>query len=117
MEEEMSAPSIDWNQYQDFVRSTKRYSESYRLMYPVLGLTSEAGEVAGKVKKILRDNDGAVSDEQVKVIIDEVSDVLWYVACIADDLGIPLEVVMRVNVAKLLDRVERDVIQGDGDDR
>lgn len=117
MEEQMSTPSIDWNQYQDFVRGTKRYSESYRLMYPVLGLASEAGEVAGKVKKILRDNDGAVSDEQVKHLIDEVSDVLWYVACIADDLGVPLEVVMQVNVAKLLDRVERDVIQGDGDGR
>lgn len=117
MEENKPLFELDWNQYQNFVRGTKRYAESYRLMYPVLGLASEAGEVAGKVKKILRDNDGAVTDEQVKVIIDEVSDVLWYITCIADDLGVPLEVVMQVNVAKLLDRAERGVIQGDGDDR
>jgi NTP pyrophosphatase (non-canonical NTP hydrolase) len=106
-----------WDVYQGFVQSTKQYSDQFRLMYPVLGLASEAGEVAGKVKKILRDKDGQIGDEEVRKIVDELSDVLWYVTCVADDLNVPLEVVARVNVQKLSDRMERSKIKGDGDNR
>lgn len=114
---EQEQPQLTWDVYQSFVQSTKQYSDQFRLMYPVLGLASEAGEVAGKVKKILRDKDGAIGDEEVKKIVDELSDVLWYVTCVADDLGVPLEIVARVNVQKLSDRMERNKIKGDGDNR
>jgi len=109
--------SLTWSEYQEFVVSTKRYSENYRLLYPVLGLASEAGEVAGKLKKILRDNNGEISEEQAGKLFDELSDVLWYVTCCLDDLGLSLEELAHYNVAKLTSRVDRGVIQGDGDNR
>ncbi len=120
MEETVNQDQMEkftWEQYQMFVRSTKKYSEQFRLMYPVLGLASEAGEVAGKVKKVLRDHDGAIGETQVNQIVSELSDVLWYLTCVADDLNVPLEAIALFNVEKLMDRVDRGVIQGDGDDR
>jgi NTP pyrophosphatase (non-canonical NTP hydrolase) len=108
---------LTWSEYQEFVVSTKRYSENYRLLYPVLGLASEAGEVAGKLKKILRDNNGEISEEQAGKLFDELSDVLWYVTCCLDDLGLSLEALAHYNVAKLTSRADRGVIQGDGDNR
>jgi NTP pyrophosphatase (non-canonical NTP hydrolase) len=108
---------MDWLDYQNFVVSTKRYDERFRLLYPVLGLASEAGEVAGKLKKIFRDEDGQINDEQRLRLIDELSDVLWYVTCCADDLSLSLHDLAVHNVEKLTDRVERNVIQGDGDNR
>ena len=103
--------------YQDFVVSTKRYDREYAVIYPALGLASEAGEVAGKVKKIIRDAAGQVDLEQANKIIAELGDVIWYATCLADDLGFTLEEVIECNVAKLLGRVERDTIQGSGDER
>jgi NTP pyrophosphatase (non-canonical NTP hydrolase) len=108
---------MEWLDYQNFVVSTKRYDERFRLLYPVLGLASEAGEVAGKLKKIFRDEDGQINDEQRLRLIDELSDVLWYVTCCADDLSLSLHDLAVHNVEKLKDRVERNVIQGDGDNR
>ena len=109
--------TVNLEEYQSFVRSTKRYSEQHTVLYPVIGLASEVGEVSGKVKKILRDQEGAISDENMVELISELGDVLWYVTCIADDLGVPLIDLFTVNVAKLTDRVNRDVIQGSGDNR
>ena len=103
--------------YQSFVVSTKRYDRQYAVIYPALGLASEAGEVAGKVKKVLRDAAGKLDLEQAHKIIDELGDVLWYVTCIVDDLGFTLEEVLERNQAKLLGRVERNTIQGSGDER
>jgi NTP pyrophosphatase (non-canonical NTP hydrolase) len=105
------------NEYQEFVVSTKRYDRQYAVIYPALGLASEAGEVAGKVKKVLRDAAGKLDLEQANKIIDELGDVIWYVTCIVDDLGFTLEEVLERNQAKLLGRVERNTIQGSGDER
>jgi NTP pyrophosphatase (non-canonical NTP hydrolase) len=105
------------NEYQEFVVSTKRYDRQYAVIYPALGLASEAGEVAGKVKKVLRDAAGTLDLEQANKIIDELGDVIWYVTCIVDDLGFTLEEVFERNQAKLLGRVERNTIQGSGDER
>lgn len=105
------------NDYQKFVVSTKRYDPEYAVIYPALGLASEAGEVAGKVKKVLRDAAGKLDLEQAHKIIDELGDVMWYVTCIVDDLGFTLEEVIERNQAKLLGRVERNTIQGSGDER
>jgi len=105
------------NEYQKFVVSTKRYDRQFAVIYPALGLASEAGEVAGKVKKVLRDTAGKLDLEQANKIIDELGDVIWYATCIVDDLGFTLEEVLERNQAKLLGRVERNTIQGSGDER
>ena len=113
----MEDASLNWSEYQAFVVSTKKYSEGYRLIYPILGLASEAGEVAGKMKKILRDHDGQIDQKTAERLFDELGDVLWYVTCCVDDMGQTLENLALHNAEKLASRMERGVIQGDGDTR
>lgn len=83
----------------------------------VLGLTGEAGETADKIKKILRDKDGVLSDEDREAICKELGDTLWYLASIARYLDLPLSEVAEKNVAKLEDRYVRNKIHGAGDER
>ena len=87
-----------------------------RLSYFGLGL-GEAGEVQGKIKKILRDSNGILTEEKVLEIAGELGDVLWYLTMIARTLGVPLDAVARQNLAKLADRADRGVIAGSGDNR
>ncbi len=87
------------------------------MTYPALGLASEAGEVAGKVKKVLRDHGGEFDAEQVAAIKDELGDVLWYIAVLAADLGLTLDDIAASNVDKLRSRMARGMIRGDGDHR
>ncbi len=108
---------MDFNDYQIAARKTALYGDAYRVTYPALGLASEAGEVAGKVKKVLRDRNGDFGDEQIAAIKDELGDVLWYVATLAADLGLDMADIAAGNVDKLRSRLERNVIQGDGDQR
>lgn len=103
--------------YQMFVRSTKVYSKEYHLVYPILGLVNEAGEVAGKVKKLMRDDAGQLTQERFEDIVSELGDVLWYVTAVADDLGIALTDVFLQNYLKLKDRSQRGVLKGSGDNR
>ena len=105
------------DEYQTIARQTALYSNDYRITYPALGLASEAGEVAGKVKKVLRDQDGNFGSEQRAAIKDELGDVLWYVAVLASDMGLSLDDVARGNADKLKARMERGTIRGDGDHR
>ena len=84
-------------------------------MYPTLGLAGEAGEVAEKVKKIIRDNKNIVDERED--IAKELGDVLWYVAAVARDIGFKLEAIAEMNIEKLESRKERGVIQGNGDNR
>lgn len=107
------------NAYQDQAASTAIYpgrGSVSGLAYVGLGL-GEAGEVQGKIKKILRDSDGRLEDAQRIEIMKELGDVLWYVAMIADEIAIDLESVARQNLAKLADRRERGVLTGSGDNR
>lgn len=83
----------------------------------VLGLTGEAGETADKIKKILRDKDGKLTDEDRDGVKKELGDTLWYVAAIARYLGIPLSEVASSNINKLESRYQRDKIHGTGDER
>ena len=106
------------NDYQDYAKKTALYpSDTWYdgLIYTVLGLNGEAGEVAEKVKKMLRD--GLDFKDCREPIINELGDVLWYVASVANELGCTLDDVAKRNIAKLDDRMSRNVIQGSGDNR
>eukprot|EP00927_Polykrikos_kofoidii_P080649 TRINITY_DN77564_c0_g1_i1.p1 TRINITY_DN77564_c0_g1~~TRINITY_DN77564_c0_g1_i1.p1 ORF type:complete len:145 (+),score=33.47 TRINITY_DN77564_c0_g1_i1:137-571(+) len=85
--------------------------------YVALGLVGESGEVANKVKKVLRDEGGEFTTARRLEIADEVGDVLWYAAAMADELGVPLEEIAKRNLAKLRSRRERGAIAGSGDQR
>mgnify|MGYP001231699548 FL=1 len=104
-------------EYQQTASQTALYPERYKIIYPSLGLCGEAGEVAEKVKKLLRDNDGILSDEKKQEIKKEMGDVLWYLAALSTDLGLSLKDVAQANVDKLLSRKMRGTIKGSGDNR
>lgn len=105
------------NDYQNQARETAIYPAGTGLTYTTLGLASEAGEVAGKLKKIIRDGDGIISDQQRLDLADEAGDCLWYVAMLAHELGMSLETLATRNLDKLASRKERGALQGSGDDR
>ena len=104
-------------EYQQAASQTALYPERYKIVYPSLGLCGEAGEVAEKVKKLLRDNNGVLSDEKREEIKKELGDVLWYLAALSTDLGLSLNDVAQANVDKLLSRQARGTIKGSGDNR
>ena len=106
-----------FDDYQKAARRTAIYADRHRVVYPALGLASEAGEVAGKIKKVLRDQDGDFDRAPLAAIRDELGDVLWYVAVLAADLGLSLEEIAADNLAKLEARTERGTIGGAGDQR
>jgi NTP pyrophosphatase (non-canonical NTP hydrolase) len=87
------------------------------IVYPTLGLVNEAGEVAGKIKKIFRDKNGQFSESDREALKSELGDVLWYLTQICTNLGLTLEEVAEANLDKLFSRLERGKIQGDGDHR
>jgi len=104
-------------EYQEFTKTTAIYPKEYSVIYCVLGLTNEAGEVAGKLKKIYRDDDAKMTPEKVADMAAELGDVMWYLTRTADELGLDLEDIIEHNVAKLKSRKERNVIGGSGDNR
>lgn len=109
---------MDFNGYQEKSRRTAGYPAiGHALIYPTLGLVNEAGEVAGKIKKIFRDKDGQISEATRQALKAELGDVLWYLAQICTELELPLEEVAEGNLTKLYDRLERGVIRGEGDNR
>lgn len=87
------------------------------LQYAGLGLVGEAGEVAGAIKKVIRDNNGELDDERAAAIADELGDVLWYVARVADAIGITLATVADLNLQKVQHRASAGTLYGDGDQR
>ena len=105
------------NEYQKWSERTAIYPKKESLSYIILGLTNEAGEVAGKYKKCIRDDDGVLTEERKNQIIDEGADCLWYLARLAEELGTTLEDMMQRNHDKLEDRLTRNVIKGSGDNR
>lgn len=86
-------------------------------VYPALGLSEEAGEVAGKYAKAVRDNNAVIDENRKVEIVKELGDVLWFVAELATNLGVSLDEVMENNITKLTSRKERGVIHGSGDNR
>ncbi len=90
---------------------------NHPIVYPTMGLVNEAGEVAGKVKKIFRDREGVISDKDRQELKKELGDVLWYLTQICTELDLTLEEVAEANLVKLFSRLERGTIRGDGDER
>ncbi|HVC36413.1 MAG TPA: nucleoside triphosphate pyrophosphohydrolase family protein [Candidatus Dormibacteraeota bacterium] len=87
------------------------------MLHWVLGINGEAGEIAEKIKKIIRDKNGRLSAEDKIELGKEVGDVLWYLAIFADSLGFSLNDLARQNISKLQSRQQRGVLGGQGDNR
>lgn len=87
------------------------------LTYRTLGLAGEAGEVAEKVKKIIRDKGCKLTVQDKDELVKELGDVLWYVQALANYLEVPLSRVAELNLQKVLDRKNRGVTKGSGDNR
>ncbi len=109
---------MTFDEYQKQSRKTAKYPDAGKnFVYPVLGLTGESGEVAEKIKKVLRDKRGLIDEETRREIKKELGDVLWYLTQIGSELGISLEDIANENLKKLFSRKDRGVLSGDGDNR
>lgn len=109
---------MTFEEYQKESRKTAIYPDKdNNFIYPTLGLSGEAGEIAEKIKKVLRDKKGIVDEETKGEISKELGDVLWYVAQIATELKLSLDKVVLKNIEKLNSRKERGKLQGSGDNR
>lgn len=111
---------MTFDNYQTNASRTAFYPRVFKnqgLYYTALGLAGEAGEVANKVKKVMRDNNGNLEEKAKAEIFDELGDVLWYCATIADEIGVNLGDVAKLNLNKLQSRMNRGKIKGSGDKR
>ncbi len=113
---------MNFKDYEDRALATAVYKDKGKnFTYTVLGLTGEAGEVADKYKKIIRVPEyipnRSFTEEEKKVILLELGDVLWYVAACAYELGSGLDEVANMNLGKLASRKDRGVLHGSGDNR
>ncbi len=107
-----------FDEYQRASRRTWNHVHTdHPIVYPTLGLVNEAGELAGKVKKVFRDKQGVISEADREAIKYELGDVLWYLAQIATELNLSLDDAAQANIEKLTSRLERNQIQGEGDYR
>jgi len=107
----------DLDMYQKVALTTAIYPREQAIIYPTLGLTGEAGEVANKVKKIIRDGSDSKDEKLVSEIKAEIGDCLWYIAVLADDFDIKLSDIASANIEKLALRQKNNTIHGSGDDR
>ena len=119
--ESVSKQGFDMATYQAAVAGTAIYPDSgtgsaLALAYVGLGL-GEAGEVQGKIKKIIRDDGGVLGEATRIALAKEAGDLLWYVARLCSEISMPLATVAQMNLNKLADRRDRGVLGGSGDDR
>ena len=113
---------MNMQEYQAQALQTAVYPDiGNNFIYPTLALADEAGEVAGKVKKLIRDKQkftpAELNDDERAELQKELGDVLWYVAALAQELGLSLDAVAAANLKKLASRQQRGVLGGSGDDR
>lgn len=109
---------MTFSEYQKESRKTAIYPDAGKnFIYPTLGLAGESGEVAEKIKKVLRDKGGVADNPTKQEIAKELGDVMWYLSQIASELGLSLEEVVSENLKKLFSRKNRGVIKGSGDNR
>lgn len=107
------------NEYQQRALETWVHTNQtgYNIIYPTLGLCGESGEVAEKIKKLLRDHNGVLDDEIKQTIALELGDVFWYLSTLSYELGFSLQEIAEMNYEKLQSRKKRGKIHGDGDNR
>lgn len=109
---------MNLNDYQTAaLRTANPKDKKNELFHLLLGLCGEAGEIAEKAKKIVRDKDSDFSEWDRDDMIKELGDVMWHVAVLANYFGIPLDEIGEKNIAKLADRLKRGAIGGSGDNR
>jgi NTP pyrophosphatase (non-canonical NTP hydrolase) len=111
---------MDFDDYQKLANKTWHLPDAQdetALMYLGLGVTSEAGEVADKIKKVVRNDGGLMSEEKRQAILLEIGDVLWYLSQLARHFEVPFSEIAEKNIQKLADRAKRNVIASDGDTR
>jgi NTP pyrophosphatase (non-canonical NTP hydrolase) len=112
--------TLNMNEYQDIARRTAIYKDA--IIYPALGLAGEAGEVAEKIKKLIRDKGGVaglseMEEEDHQAVAKEIGDVMWYCANLSLDIGYKLEDVAKINIGKLAKRQIEGKLSGSGDNR
>lgn len=98
----------------------KGYCSFEAINYALIGLLGEAGEIANKWKKVLRgdaNDHGMMTPDQRSALLAECGDVAWYLTRLCAELGSDLGTAMTENKARLLDRMERGKLAGDGDNR
>jgi NTP pyrophosphatase (non-canonical NTP hydrolase) len=105
------------DRYQINASSFAQYPEHIGLLYTILGLAGEVGEVANKVKKIYRDSAGFLTDLTREDLISELGDVFWYLSAVATEIDIPLSMIAEANILKLTQRQNRGTVGGSGDSR
>ena len=109
---------MNFEKYQKQAEKTSIFpKDGHAYVYATLGLSGETGEVAEKVKKIIVNKNGVISGESREEIKKELGDVFWYLSQLATELGLSLEEIAEENIKKINDRMERDVLKGDGDNR
>lgn len=109
---------MNFEEYQRESRKTAHYPNAGKnFIFPTLGLAGESGEVAEKIKKVIRDKEEKIDEKTRKEIQKELGDVLWYISQIASELDLSLEEVAGENIEKLSSRIKRGKIQGEGDNR
>jgi len=110
---------MELNHYQEEASKTATFDDFPvdPIVYLTLGLTGESGEVAEKIKKMFRNDNGILSDEKKEAIKYELGDVLWYISQLARTLGYTLDEVAEANITKLADRKARGVLKSEGDNR
>ena len=109
---------MEFNEYQEKIMVTAKYPDiGDNFVYPTLGIAGEAGEIAEKVKKIIRDHGGVVDSKKREELKKEIGDLLWYLSMLCTELQLQFNEVAEANIVKLLDRLDRNVIQGEGDNR
>ena len=109
---------MKFSEYQKKSRVTALYPDKdNNFIYPTLGLVGESGEIAEKIKKVLRDDGGKLSEDKKTEIGKELGDVLWYISQLATELDMNLDEIVQGNIDKLYSRLDRGVIGGSGDNR
>lgn len=109
---------MTFEEYQEKSRQTAIYpNKGNNFVYPVLGLNGEAGEVAEKIKKVLRDENSQITENKKEELAKELGDVLWYLSQMATELGLSFDYIANLNIEKLMSRKERGKLSGSGDNR